>query len=255
MENATRAMLMGAGVLLGVMLLSLLIYVFRTGGRLAQDYDITQNQNRLQYFNSKLFEYDKVIRVDKDSSGNLLTSTNYSTSKNVFTSRGNTINEVVSAINLAYDYNKNFSHFDGSYDDINKCLVILCDMSGNVVFTLPNNYTEQYKVKRELSVEGLSVSNVSVSDLLRLKMDGNSYSMKDGENLTDMHILANGESFYRFYFETSIHINEHTERIDRMAFIPVKMDDSSHTVNISSSYASEYGLTSSYSVYTLQYHD
>ena len=67
MENATRAFLMAATMLLGVMLMGLLVWVFRAGGKLGLSYDLRQYRNSLTYFNSKLFAYDKVIRIDSDT--------------------------------------------------------------------------------------------------------------------------------------------------------------------------------------------
>ena len=59
MENASKALLMAAGVLLGILLLSVMIYVFRQGARVQQTYDQKQITNQLELYNSKFEKYDR----------------------------------------------------------------------------------------------------------------------------------------------------------------------------------------------------
>ena len=219
MENATRAMIMGATMLLGVMLLALLVWVFTSGGRLGQSYDLRQNRNALTYFNSKLFAYDKVIVLDDEKIADA-PGGDYRKADNVFISEGNTISDVVSAINLAYDYNKQFN-----YDTVNNCEIFICDAKGKMQYYLPNDSTVPQN-----SVIKANVSNdiFSLNDFLRLhvKNTGPDAELTTDESypsIKEMKILENGQNFYRYYFETVVHVTEKTKRIDRMAFILVEM--------------------------------
>ena len=78
MENASKALIMVASVLIGIMLLSVMIYVFRAGAKVNEAYDNNQISNQLELYNSK-FEY-----YDKDN---------------------NTIVDMITLANLAYDVN------------------------------------------------------------------------------------------------------------------------------------------------------
>lgn len=79
MENASKALYMAAGVLIGMMILGVFVYLFRTGGNMSQKYDEKQLQNQLQLFNSKFENYYK---------------------------NNNTIMDMISVTNLAFDINK-----------------------------------------------------------------------------------------------------------------------------------------------------
>ena len=78
MENASKALFIVVGVILGVLLLSVMIYVFRQGSRVNEAYDQKQITNQLELYNSRFEEFDK---------------------------EDNNIIEAISLANLAYDTN------------------------------------------------------------------------------------------------------------------------------------------------------
>lgn len=84
MDNAVRAIIIAATTILGVMLFSVMIYVFRQAARVDEQYDSNQAQRTLELNNSK-FE--------------------------LFNNNFNNITNIVSLCNLAYDNN-----VDCSYD-------------------------------------------------------------------------------------------------------------------------------------------
>ena len=57
MENATRAFIMAAGVLLGVLILSLGIYLFSIFGQYSANAYETMEKNQITQFNSQFFKY------------------------------------------------------------------------------------------------------------------------------------------------------------------------------------------------------
>ena len=93
MENASKALLMAAGVLIGILILSLGVYLFATFGSASAELHKENEQNQINQFNSQFTLY-----VGKE---------------------GVTIYDVVTVANLAtenninYEYNKRSSATDG----------------------------------------------------------------------------------------------------------------------------------------------
>lgn len=79
MENASKALLITAGVFLGVMLLAVMIYVFRQGASINESYDNKQINLQLELYNSQFENFDR---------------------------SNNNIIDVISLCNLAFDVNK-----------------------------------------------------------------------------------------------------------------------------------------------------
>lgn len=79
MENASKALFIAMGVFLGIMLLTVMIYVFRQGASVNQSYDQKQISLQLELYNSRFEKFDR---------------------------SNNTIIDVISLCNLAFDTNK-----------------------------------------------------------------------------------------------------------------------------------------------------
>ena len=248
MENASKALIMAGGVLIGVLLLSVMVYLFNSAGSMAQTYDQSQSQRRLEYFNSKFLGYNKVING---------------------TSRGNNVSEVVSAVNLAFDYNNSFTSFNGDYDTIQRCLIVICDAHGNVKYQLPNNYKQKNRI-----LDVSANKDITLNDFMRLYVtsDGSFTQDSSGTKISEMKIAKvpygdyvgveeydyqikeNPEVVYKYGFETTMHINDYTKRVDAMAFILVPMDGNKHTIKINGSVnPKDYGLASEYEVSTFNF--
>ena len=58
MENASKALLMAGGVLIGIIILSVLVYAFRAGGNFAATTDDVINQSSLAKFNTQFTVYE-----------------------------------------------------------------------------------------------------------------------------------------------------------------------------------------------------
>lgn len=57
MENASKALLIAAGVLIGVLLLSLMITLFVSASSISKTYDETKNAEAIQQFNANFTKY------------------------------------------------------------------------------------------------------------------------------------------------------------------------------------------------------
>ena len=78
MENATKALLMAAGVLIGILILTAFILVFRRGGQMLETVDNKKSTEVIEEYNSKLIIYNR---------------------------DNNNIFDVITACNMAFDIN------------------------------------------------------------------------------------------------------------------------------------------------------
>ena len=111
MENASKALIMAASVILGVMLFSLMIMMFRRAARVDESYENNQTARTLELNNSKYEQYN--------------TNTN-------------TILDLISLCNLAYSNNVE------CYYDMNRAIKIEISING-VKFVIPNKWDEGYQ--------------------------------------------------------------------------------------------------------------
>ena len=58
MENASRALMMAAGVLIGLMILSLAVYLITSFGSASAEAHKTNEQNRINEFNTRFTQYE-----------------------------------------------------------------------------------------------------------------------------------------------------------------------------------------------------
>lgn len=103
MDNAAKALIMAASIILGVLLLSTFVYVFRAGASVDQSYEEAQAERELRLASAKFDIYDR---------------------------QDNTITDILSVINLAYNTNEDFS-----YDQAKAVEVII--RTGNKFFAIP----------------------------------------------------------------------------------------------------------------------
>jgi hypothetical protein len=140
MENASKALFMVAGVMLGIMLLSVMIYLFRAGASVNEKYDSTQSSESLELYNSKFTNYDRSL-----SNGDI-----------------NTIADMVTVMNLAYDVNKSSNYDEGNYVEI--YITIGTNKYGTVepnsTITLNRNEIYDYKNGKVISIYTLMNSTI-----------------------------------------------------------------------------------------------
>lgn len=105
MENVSKALIMAASIILGVLLLSMMVYIFRAGAKIDENYDATQAERQLQLFNSKFEVYDK---------------------------NDNNIIDIVTVANLAYSINIDYDY------DFAKSIEVIVKVK-NKYFVIPNS--------------------------------------------------------------------------------------------------------------------
>ena len=94
MENASKALLIGAGTLIAILILAIATGLFRAASGVAKTYDQTMQSTEITKFNTNFTKYlDAGV---KDESGNTKRE-----SANIY--------DVISLSNFAKDYNNNFS--------------------------------------------------------------------------------------------------------------------------------------------------
>ena len=105
MENASKALLMAGGVLIGIMVISFMVLVLRKAGKMSAQYDNQIANNELTKFNGQFEIYDK---------------------------NDNNFFDVITVANLAYDINKK-----NGYDEQNSVIVEVGD--GSNVYSISSN--------------------------------------------------------------------------------------------------------------------
>lgn len=184
MENASKALLMAASVLLGLLLLSVMIYVFRQGSRVQQTYDQKQITNQLELYNSKFEIYDR---------------------------ENNNIMDVISLCNLAFDINKD-SNFDSSST---VQIEIATTAGGSAKFELTNTdfIKERNKIKKAGSSEPYDIYNLAVEKLntlgiasipqkhtLRTYLPSKNIDIDLNNDTFSMTKLKDGKTIYKYLF-------------------------------------------------------
>ena len=115
MENASKALLMAAGVLIGILILSLIVYLFANFGMASAEVHKQKDMNDINRFNTQFTSYEgKECKIQ----------------------------DVISAANLAIDNNKNYS-LDAA-DGNNYYITV--NITGNA-----NGTNLQKKTKEELN--------------------------------------------------------------------------------------------------------
>ena len=100
MENAVKALIMVAGLIIGVLVIGLLVYLFRIGGNVASNYEQSMSEGEIASFNAKFEKY--ITKLNTNPEANKGTNNGYN---NLFIQQSNSIHDIVSVINLAYDTN------------------------------------------------------------------------------------------------------------------------------------------------------
>lgn len=203
MENASKALIMAATLLIGIMLIGVMVYLFRTGARVGEDYENKKTVEQIDAFNAKFEVYQR---------------------------ENNTISDVISAANLAYTINSK-----NNWDSINKSEVEvkLSNYSSATTFdiiadeTLPKNTFYKNKNKSiEISFYDLMSTDIKT---INSKYGMTIQNINDTDKLTDINIKST-EREYRYYFEVNkdgLSYNEKTGLVDKITFIikePKKFD-------------------------------
>ena len=116
MENATKALLIAAGVLIGIMVISLGVSLYVSLGSYVDSTKEQLELNEISKFNTQFLKYNNTIL---DESGSEVPS---------FTLR---IQDVVTAANIAYENNKNLGDINGEANENNLYVAVNVKYNGS----------------------------------------------------------------------------------------------------------------------------
>lgn len=118
MDSLVKALYMVAGVLIGIMIITLMMYAIREGAELNMTYDSSFYQKNVARFNSKIEGF-----ITKNHNRALILTGNRNSYDNLLYSSAD---EVISVVNLAYNYNK-----EAEDDVTNQIIVEIYNTSGS----------------------------------------------------------------------------------------------------------------------------
>ena len=182
MENASKAIIMAAGVLLGVMLISFAVYLFSTFGSYSNDVYLQMKATRMEAFNSQFTKYYGIEQrenpynssSDKYYNGPILC----------------TVQDVVTIAKLARDSNAKY----GVYDE-----------DTNYVST---NQNEMYVTVNLLSVtKGKNIENWNENQFTNL--------------IKENTFITNSTSNIKYYYITSIDFMHVTDNLQRVRTVNI----------------------------------
>lgn len=148
MENASKALLMAASILIGVLVLSLIIYLYTYFGAEAQKFEEIINQRQLTKYNAQYTVFDG--RQDLS------------------------VYDVVSIINKAYKNNEKHKD-DSEYKTEYQVRVVLdgsdkaepnnSELSNEIIELIENNYETKYKCKVLFYADNGKVKEVKITKI------------------------------------------------------------------------------------------
>lgn len=205
MENASKFLIMAATVLLAMMLMGVFVYVFRAGASVDEQYDLEQAENQLELYNSRFENYNV---------------------------QDNTIMDLITVANLAYDINTMTN-----YDNSNSVQIEI--VIGSKIFTVPapqdenekNRLRQEFKKNQILNGSGdiISIYDLANKTVKDLKASGGGFDINDKlskthlGNITYTDINGNYTSklatIYKYIWNcTQITYHDLTGRVASMRF-------------------------------------
>ena len=258
MENASKALIMAATILLGVLILAFMAYMFNDAARLNLSHENSEKEKSIQKFNADFLTYeseDTEIIVEKD--GRLIISLEESAEDTqipprfIASTRLNKISEVISAVNDAHNINYiNNREYKNSFIEYTNAMVIVIDLNSK-----NNNITKEFLGNDKKLINKFIIfphSDIEVGYL---------YGMTDSEFNTFMTKIENHEknidisslykvecskfmeffresrianptiddvpdnrnyTLYKYYFSGKLNTNEITGKVDRITFTVVE---------------------------------
>lgn len=212
MENAPKALIMAATMIIAVMMFAVLVHVFRAGASLDATYDLEQAKDSLSLYNSK-FE--------------------------VYNTDGVPINDIITVANLAYNIN-----YDNNFDVAtaveivvkagNQCFVIprteppVIDgerFRRNKIFSVGSGYSGDVSagkiisiydlVDKKMSDLGINISGMDPEDKLSTSKLGSSVT----QNSYGANVTRHNATVYKYLFNSNgTEYNQNLGKIIRLEF-------------------------------------
>lgn len=220
MENAIKAIYIAAGMLLGVMILSVLVYVFTSFSSIGKNYEIDTNTQRIVAFNS---QFDKYAGITKQS--------NKKDDGYCFKEKSNIISDVITCANLAYNINRK-----NEYDEINHVEVAVRIDDENIYYLYPYETQPQNCFFINVNREQAKINNFDAkTQTISFYNFLQKYSNIKIVNINSKNYKSRGETIYEYYFDVNfdetgksstagkgIHYSEVTGKVDKIVFTAVK---------------------------------
>lgn len=187
MENASKAMIMVASLIIAVMILSIMVYLFVQAGRVPAQFEYTKQAEDVAAFNSKFEKY--IIKSDINNNGNV--------EGDELNALSNSFADVISACNLAYDINCR------SENDKYNSVRIDIDINGDEYCVFPiedgneESILEKGKVFECNTTQKSQMTKENMVDLYSLMETADSHGVK----LNDMQYDSENKLRYKYYFD------------------------------------------------------
>lgn len=183
MENSVKALYIAAGMLLGVMILSVWVYIFSQGASLGRNYEADRKTEQIQAFNSQFDKYTGVLSPENWP----------------FESKSNTPSDVISCASLAYNINQK-----NEFDEKNCVEVVVKNLPSGKTYYIHSSDTQPKNAFEDASKNTIEF-NQFLSDFNKVKI---LYS-------------SNSEVVYNYYFNVEadgLSYSEETGKINKIVF-------------------------------------
>ena len=213
MENAIRAFYIGAGLIIAVMVLSVLVYMFRNGARLGASYELSVERNQITKFNGQFDAYAKVTNQLSSAADG------YS-----FIEKGNTASDIITCANLAMSVNE-----QNDYDERNMLQVIVVTAHDTYAIYPIENQPKNKFIKNMTLATARTItdfSDTNTLDFYDFLKEYNKVRIVDIQS--DNYRSRSPETIYQYYFDVNedengvenqgLSYSETTGRIDKIVF-------------------------------------
>ena len=194
MENASKALIIAGGVLIGVLILTSFVLVFRSAAKTNQNYDEEQSARQLELYNSQFEVYNK---------------------------SDNTIIDLLSVINLAYDTN-----VSSNYDKQNSVDITI--QANSLYFMLKNSDKIKKNKILKSSSENIGMNSIDENNIISIyKLTNSNFSdleidktgsLKD-DTLLMSRLSNDGKTIFKYLFKcTGVTYHTINGKIESMKF-------------------------------------
>lgn len=236
MENASKALYMVAGVLIGIMIIAFMVYMFTDASKITKSYEQREEDRLIRQFNSQFSTYET---SNIDELVHLTLGTKYYKVKDNkeydASTRFNKISDVITAVNLAHTNNYINSNYYRTHTEYVNSLTIVIDLKKSGVMTNVSNSQERYIVFPDSELEAGKIYGVTKSECTTIlnniesKKDTNVKNICDSldtskfleffrENRVSQDSDGKNYTSYKYYFAGEAHTSERTGKIDILYF-------------------------------------
>jgi len=226
MENASKALLIAASVLISVMIFSFMWYVFRNAAFFSES---TQEKikDEIAEFNAQFLSYETNNSCLNSAGNNIMSSADNKYQK-MAAKELNNIADVFSVVNLVYDINKknNNDYRYNELEEINSVEVVVDGLNqlnnimgvsyGSRYLLEPNKGVESHCIYKAKSINDTKKVNINA---MNLNEKINMYTLMTQMRDTKKVKIDNERcTIYKYYFTGKININSETQKVDSVKF-------------------------------------